>query len=316
MRIFDAHCDTIEKLCIPGTSLYENQHHCDLKRMGTYSGFLQVFACCVYPEQMGQAAFLEAEKMIDVFQQHVAQNRDFITFCQTNEEMNCVLADGKIGGILALEGGSPLNGKLENVDYFFKKGVRIITLTWNHRNELGVGAMTANEEGLTAFGKQVVKRMHELGMIVDVSHLSDKGFYDVCQCDSFPFIASHSNARAVCNHPRNLTDEMIQEIISRKGMIGINLYPPFLTTQPIATIEHAIQHIEHILTLGGEDCIGLGCDFDGIEQTPNGIYGVEDIEKLLNRLLQCNYSEALIEKIASGNFMSFLHNYTQYIKIV
>lgn len=316
MKVFDAHCDTIEKLCIPGTSLYETDFHCDLKRMEAYDGFLQIFACCVYPRYMGQSAFLQANSMIDTFKQAVAENARYISLCHTVEEMNQILDEGRIGGILALEGGSALNGKLENVDYFFKKGVRLMTLTWNHRNELGVGAVTANDEGLTPFGKQVVKRMNALGMIVDVSHLSDGGFYDVCQCSNVPFVASHSNARRICNHPRNLTDAMIAEIAKRQGMIGINLYPPFLTEKTEATIEHVLRHIEHILSIGGEDCIGLGCDFDGIDRTPKDIHGVQDIEKIYNRLLQCNYNETLVEKIVYRNFIAFLHNYKQYIKIV
>lgn len=316
MKIFDAHCDTIEKLCIPGTSLYENDAHCDLKRMDAYDGFLQIFACCVYPEYMGNDAFLQANRMMDTFLQAAAQNADHISLCYTTEEVNQVLRAGKTGGILALEGGSPLNGKLENVDYFWQKGVRLMTLTWNHRNELGVGAMTANDEGLTDFGKQVVERMNRLGMIVDVSHLSDAGFYDVCQCSNMPFVASHSNARSICNHPRNLTDAMIAEIAKRKGMIGVNLYPPFLTEQSEATIDHVVLHIEHILSVGGEDCVGLGCDFDGIATTPNDIAGVQDIEKIYNRLLQCNYKEALVEKITYRNFIAFLHNYKQYIKMI
>lgn len=316
MKIFDAHCDTIEKLCIPGTSLYENNAHCDLKRMNTYGGFLQIFACCAYPQYMGKAAFLQANHMIDTFTREMEKNADCVILCHTFEEMNRVMQTGKTGGILALEGGSPLNGKLENVDYFYHRGVRLMTLTWNHRNELGVGAMTANDEGLTTFGKAVVKRMHTLGMIVDVSHLSDAGFYDVCQCGDVPFVASHSNARHICNHPRNLTDAMITEIASRKGMIGVNLYPPFLTEQTDATVDHVVMHIEHMLSVGGEDCIGLGCDFDGIDTTPNDICGVQDIERICNRLLQCNYTESLVEKIAYRNFMVFLHNYNQYIKII
>lgn len=316
MKLFDAHCDTIEKLCVPGTSFYENDAHCDLKRMKAYDGFLQIFACCVYPQYMGDAAFMQANRMIDTFRQAAAQNAGCISLCYTTEEMNRVLQEGKMGAVLALEGGSPLDGKLENVDYFFKKGVRLMTLTWNHRNELGTGAMTANDEGLTDFGKRVVERMNHLGMIADVSHLSDAGFYDVCQCSQVPFVASHSNARQICNHPRNLKDDMIREIAKRKGMIGVNLYPPFLTEQSEATVDHVVQHIEHIISIGGEDCVGLGCDFDGIETTPKGIHGVEDIEKIYNRLLQCNYKEALVEKITYGNFIAFLHNYKQYIKIV
>ena len=316
MKIFDAHCDTIEKLSIPGNSLYESTGHCDLKRMENYQSFVQVFACCFYPEKMGMDAFLQADEMISTFLQQIEQNSSKITLCKTNEDVNHIFSKGKIGGILALEGGSPLNGKIENVDYFFNRGVRIITLTWNHRNELGVGAMTANHEGLTPFGKAVVKRMHALGMIVDVSHLSDQGFYDVCQVDSIPFIASQSNARTICNHPRNLSDDMIRELIGRKGMIGINLYAPFLSTKEPATIDHVIEHIEHILSLGGENCIGFGCDFDGMDVLPVGISGVQDLDALCNRLLQRNHSEKFIEKLTFGNFISFLHNYTQYIKIV
>lgn len=316
MKIFDAHCDTIEKLSIPGNSLYESFGHCDLKRMENYQSFVQVFACCVYPEKMGMDAFLQADNMISVFLDQIAQNNSKILLCKNSDDVNRVFSQEKIGAILALEGGSPLNGNIENVDYFFNRGVRIITLTWNHRNELGVGAMTANDEGLTHFGKDVVCRMHELGMIVDVSHLSDQGFYDVCQMDSIPFIASHSNARAICNHPRNLSDDMIREIIGRKGMIGFNLYAPFLSEKQPASIDHVIQHLEHILSLGGENCIGFGCDFDGMDLLPSGINGVQDLDTLCNRLLQRNHSEEFIEKITFRNFISFLHNYTQYIKIV
>lgn len=316
MKLFDAHCDTIEKLCVPGVSLYTNNAHCDLKRMEAYDGFLQIFACCVYPEYMGDDAFLRANRMIDAFQRQVAQNASHISLCCTVEEMDRVLQTGGTGGILALEGGSPLNRKLENLDYFYQKGVRLMTLTWNHRNELGVGAMTANDEGLTDFGKQVVERMNHLGMIVDVSHLSDAGFDDVCQCSQVPFVASHSNARRICNHPRNLMDDMIREIARRKGMIGVNLYPPFLTEQSEATVDHVVQHIEHILSVGGENCVGLGCDFDGIAVMPKDIRGVQDVGKIYNRLLQCNYSEGLVEKIMYRNFIAFLHNYKQYIKMV
>ena len=143
-------------------------------------------------------------------------------------------------------------------------------------------------------------------MAIDVSHLSEKGFWDVCEHSNKPFIASHSNAKAICKNKRNLSDEQIREIIRLGGCIGINFYPVFLTDNTYCGVCDIIKHIEHILSLGGENNLGFGSDFDGIDILPDGISGVEDYEKLINELLKLGYKESFVKKICSENFLNVL----------
>jgi len=177
-------------------------------------------------------------------------------------------------------------------------------LTWNHRNELADGVFEQESGGgLTLFGRNVVKEMNRLGMLIDVSHLGEKGFWDVIECSKSPIAATHTNAKTVCNHQRNLNDEQIKALASSGGVIGINMYSPHLTDNSKATISDVIAHIEHVISIGGEDCVGIGADFDLIEDTPEGINGTEDMYKLFDELFKLNYPQRIIEKIAGGNFL-------------
>lgn len=307
MTIFDAHCDTMGKILDYQASLYSNKFHCDITRMQEYTAFSQIFAAFVPPKYTGQAAFSRANAMLDAFDTEAASYAQHITVCRSYTELSEAWQNHQIAALLSLEGGSPLCGSLEHLQYFYNRGVRLITLTWNHRNELGCGAVSAEEgEGLTPFGFAVVEKMNALGMIIDVSHLSDAGFYDVCNASRQPFVASHSNARNLCDHKRNLTDAMILALIEREGVIGINLYPDFICKTGSATIDQVIDHIEHIAGLGGQHAIGLGCDFDGIDKTPAGIETVSDLSKLINRLLQLNYTSAFIQQFTHQNFINLI----------
>ncbi len=207
----------------------------------------------------------------------------------------------KGGALLSVEGGNALCGRLSALRMLYKLGVRSLTLTWNGRNELGVGASEGEDAaGLTDVGKNVVSLMNKLGMIVDVSHLSEKGFWDVAKTSDKAFIASHSNAKKLCGHWRNLTDEQIKEIIKRNGFIGINFCSDFLR-EGGSKISDIMRHIEHILSFGGENVVGFGGDFDGVDDLPEGIFGVQDMEKIINELLKQNYHETVINNILYGN---------------
>jgi membrane dipeptidase len=177
-------------------------------------------------------------------------------------------------------------------------------LTWNYRNQIADGVADAiTGGGLTPFGKNVVTEMNRLGMMVDVSHLSETGFWDVIGISAAPIIASHSNAKKICNHRRNLTDEQLLALMKNGGVTGINLCPDFICSDTKASMKHVIEHIEYIVALTGEDTIGLGADYDGIDATPEGLEGVQCINNLLNELLRLNYSETLVNKLAGQNFL-------------
>lgn len=310
MIVFDAHCDTAEKILDKRASLYLNSFHNDIFRMKKYEGFLQVFAICVYPAYRKEDAFIRADKMIDALLKEFHANRDFISLCLSCKDIEIALKDKKIAALISLEGASPICGRYDKLCYFYKKGVRILTLTWNDVNELGSGALSReSKKGLTAEGISMLEKMEDIGIIVDVSHLSDKGFYDVLKYSKRPFMASHSNARSICGHKRNLTDNMIESIIGRRGYIGLNLYPPFLSENINGCSADAVEHAKHIFSLGGSDILGLGCDFDGIDCTPEDISDVSKLNVLAEKFEEDGFGRENIENIFYRNFMSFLERY-------
>ena len=194
-----------------------------------------------------------------------------------------------------------LDAYLERLEEAHAMGVRAVNPTWNHVNALSGTNAEEPERGLTPQGRVFVRKMERLGMLVDVSHLSDPGFWDVAEELSGPFFASHSNARAVFSHPRNLTDEQFTAIIDHNGVVGLNLYANFLGER--ADLDTAIAHLEHWLELGGERTVALGGDLDGCSSLPEGITGIQDLDRLWERLLQRNYSEALVRALFFENLM-------------
>lgn len=291
-RIFDAHCDTLCKLLKNTESLENSSGMVGAPMMREYKSYIQVFAAWVN----GENPLMQAIMLRDKFMTE-AKNSSL----KIIEKRSDLGKDG-YGAILALENGSALCGNIEMVDVLYRLGFRLITLTWNGCNELGYGAVDSLGDGLTDFGKDVVRRMNSLGMVIDVSHLSEKGFWDVADLSTMPFVASHSNAKAICSHPRNLTNEQIKEIIARRGVIGINLYDCFLSDYGNSDINTVISHIEHIMSLGGENSIGIGTDFDGIPKSAKGLENVSCLRKLSEELLLLGYTETQIDKIMYSNF--------------
>ncbi len=229
-------------------------------------------------------------------------------------DIEAAFNEGKHAVMLTMEGGSGINGDIKNLEYFFNRGVRVFGLAWL-TNELATSNRLdqfGNDTGLTPLGIEAVKECNRLGMILDVSHLSDRSFYQVLELSKKPIMATHSNFRSLCSHSRNLTDEMAKEIIKQDGMIGLNLYTEFIDDIPnMRTAENLFRHLDHCLELGGENNIGFGCDIDGCD----GIYPAPLSEScsmhdcLLEIMQKRNYSSTLIKKIAGENHLNFLKKY-------
>ncbi|MCX7921842.1 MAG: dipeptidase [Clostridia bacterium] len=304
MIIVDAHCDTITKIMESNANLYKNESHVDIVRMKNAGNFVQFFAAFIEPAYCQAYALKRAIQIIDKFYEQLDIHKDDIMLCCNYNEIITAVNQCKVGAILSIEGGEALQGSLSALRIFYRLGVRSICLTWNHRNEIADGVADGSSGGgLTPFGRDVIKEMNSLGMLVDLSHISEKGFWDAIELSSLPIITSHSNAKKICNNKRNLNDEQIAAIRKNGGVIGINLFPSFLNEAGKATTKDIVKHIEHIVALTGYEHIGLGADFDGIDNTPEDVAGLQDIGKIFNELIRLNYPQEFIEKLAGGNFL-------------
>lgn len=219
------------------------------------------------------------------------------------------IGEGQIGTLLTIEGADALSGNIEMVEIFHRLGVRLMTLTWNHRNELADGVGEEYAGGLSGFGREVIAEMNRLKMIVDVSHIHEKGFWDVMAVTKLPVMASHSNAKAVCGHRRNLTDEQIIALRDHKGFVGLNYMADFLRDGGGATITDVVRHVDRFAALGALSVLGLGSDFDGIEKSPEGVNGPQDVPLIFDALLQAGYSEEQVSGIAFDNLARYLEQY-------
>jgi len=310
MNIIDLHCDTMfiiyreEYENREKVELYSNKLHVDIKKLKNSNSLAQFFALFINLEKLpqGQKPLEYCLGMLDRFHMEIQQNSQNIAFARNFKEMEENKKLGKISAFLTIEEGGAIQGRLCNLRNFYRLGVRLMTLTWNYPNEIGYPNFREDcrGKGLTDFGKQVVREMNELGMVIDVSHMSDGGFYDVAHLSSSPFIASHSNARAVKDHPRNLTDDMIKILAQKGGVMGINFCADFLGDSGITHIEDIIKHIKHIRNVGGIDVISLGTDFDGIECQLE-IQNFGQMGKLTSALEREGFSTEEIEKICFKN---------------
>ncbi len=302
MKYVDMHCDTLYKMLQKkkqgeGCSLAENDGHIDLVKLKKGNALLQNFAMFVEWKKCDNPKD-EVLRMVDLF----------------NER------NGKMSALLTIEEGAACLGDLDNLELFYDLGVRMMTLTWNYPNEIGFPNLPKTdseppvdhrtpdtEHGLTPFGIELVERMEELGMIVDVSHLSDAGFYDVLRATKKPFVASHSNARAVSPWVRNLTDDMLRSLADRGGVAGLNFCADFLTeveagTYNPGTMEAVVTHARHMIKVGGTECLGIGSDFDGID-TNEGIPDYTYMPKLEEAFNRAGFREAECDKIFRDNVL-------------
>ena len=213
--------------------------------------------------------------------------------------------EGKPHFMLSIEGCEVFQDGIEKVALWRERGVRMGAPVWNHQNKLGTPAKKNARDGLTPYGVKVVKEMQRLGMAVDVSHLNERGFYDLFLKGDRPPMASHSCCRALCDHFRNLTDDQIRMMIQYGGFIGVNFYPAFLSADKEADSVTIAQHIDHICQLGGADIVGFGSDFDGIELLPEDVRHPGEMGNLLRALRDYGYNEEAIERIAGKNLLDY-----------
>ena len=311
MFICDCHCDTLTELYNKNASLYENEQHFDIKRQIALGGGLQFCAIYVPTEVFRyQGGLRYTLCLLDKYNQEIKklhENGIDVLQVRTAEDAGNVLKH-KAATLLAIEEGGAIDGSLEALRCLYELGVRAMTLTWSNRNDIADGI---NEEatgsGLTLFGKQVVAEMNRLGMLVDVSHISTAGFWSVIETSTKPIIATHSNAKSLCSHPRNLNDEQIKALAQNGGLAGITFAGQFLEKDwRNACIESVYKHIDYMLNLiGNDDHIGFGSDFDGISHPPYNIQGVQDYKPLIEYLSKY-YSDETINKITHQNVINLL----------
>ena len=281
-RMFDLHCDTLTRDAYPARgrtpdrgTLDDPVFHLALSKMPAGTAWVQCFAIFVPDSLRGQDAADFFDRHAASFQRQMEQNRDRVRACRTGADLSEALEAGKFAAILTVEGGAVLAGRLERVQAIHDAGVRMLTLTWNGPNELGSGHDTPG--GLTAFGREAVAEMERLGVVADVSHLNDRGFEDLLAAAKKPFAASHSNARSVCGHRRNLPDEFIREMVRRECLIGLNYSRSFLSDEGRGSLEDLYRHVCRFLELGAERCLALGSDYDGTDIHPD----LDSVEKSL-----------------------------------
>ncbi len=312
----DMHCDTLLRSMLKGSSsLYDGEGMQSIKKMREAGQMCQFFAVFFPPRDMpAQDGFQLPEDEVlwrmltDNLTKEVEAHSDIIAMARSAEEIRDNFAAGKMSAVLSIEDGRMVNGDMERLISLKEQGVCAISLTWNLPNCFGAPNSkdrTVMNTGLTPFGKEAVGVMNDLGILVDVSHLSDGGFWDVVKLTRKPFVATHSNCRALCPHTRNLTDEMIRALSEKGGVSGINFGPEFLNADTAckdSRVEELVAHVLHFIKVGGEDCVGLGTDFDGI----GGSFEIghpTEMDKLFAALSQKGLTERQLDKLGSGNVL-------------
>ena len=308
--VFDLHCDTalgmVGRTRQPGPGLRSNNLHIDLERASTLAGYCQCFACFTTPmmRQWYQRSPEEIfQREMDAVLAQVDRNSDLISQAFSAADVSKNLETGKMSAILTIEGPAGFGFDPALLEDLWKVGFRITTLGWNEDNVLSGSHMTGG--GLTDLGREYVREAQRLGMLIDVSHLSDRGFFDIMDMTQAPIIASHSNSRAVRNHSRNLSDEMFMEIVNTGGVAGLNLYADFIGEN--ADLDKCCDHVFHFMELDPSGRhIALGGDLDGCEVIPAGFTGVQDYPKLSARLLERGLDEQTVRNIFWNNALGVM----------
>jgi len=308
-------------LSTTAVSLKENDLMIDINKLKKSDVLLQCFAMFTYLKEVN-SPYKYVNELIDLYEQEIEKNSFDIAFAKSYSDIQKNKDSNKISAFLTIEEGEAIEGSIENLIHFYNRGVRMITLTWNFENCIGFGNKRIIENGecvgytpdkvngLKPFGFEVVEKMEELGIIVDVSHLSDAGIYDIIDIAKKPFVASHSNARTICNHPRNLTDDMIKKMANKGCISGLNFYPEFLSKnfsnrERKAYIDDTIDMLKYMVNVGGSEFVALGSDYDGfsdiLEWKDAGGTGC-----LTDAMEREGFSTSLIENITYKNALRII----------
>ncbi len=314
LKYFDLHCDTLYECYEADKGLCENDLCIDRAKVSGYDRYAQFFAlfCGAKPPEPipGRRSLLDLpveerlDAMLNTAREQFLLNRDWLYPCVCKEDLE--ERPDRCAAFLSIEGAELLCTEA-HIQRAYDAGVRMVTLSWNGQNQYACGATTDNDAGLTTRGRALVHDLVEQGIILDVSHLSDAGFWELCAETEAPFAATHSNSRKVCPNVRNLTDLQFLEILRRGGLVGINLYGPFLRDggKP-ATLTDVVRHIDHFCELGGRDILAIGADFDGCDSLPEGISSAADLEKLAEELLRRNCLQSTVDGLFFDNARNFI----------
>ena len=308
--VFDLHCDTALELLGKDLrspkSLKKNNLHIDLDRAKKLPGYCQCFACFTTPymkEWMQVSPEMVFQLELDVILAELERNKRTMSLAYTADEVRRNLENGKMSAILTIEGPAGFGFDPELLEDLYKVGFRISSLGWNEQNPLTGSHKTGG--GLTDLGREYVKTAQKLGMIIDVSHISDEGFWDIMKVTEKPIVATHSNSRAVCDNSRNLTDDMFRAIVETGGVAGFNQCAPFVGEKP--NLDTICDHILHFLELDPDGThIALGGDLDGCEELPEGFDGVQSYPAMAQRLLERGVDEKLLHIIFWNNALEVM----------
>ena len=318
--VIDGHCDTLLRLKTQEQGLAPylpefdvDRGQVDLVRLQAGGVTAQNFACFVRPRLGPAQAAHETLRLLDLFYRYQEAHAGELSLATCAADVERAKAEGKVAGLLSMEGAEGLEGDLSVLRLMYRLGVRWMGLTWSLRNQVADGVAEARTDGgLTTFGVQSVEEMNRLGMIVDIAHLAPAGVRDVFEVCQGPVVASHANAHALCPVPRNLTDAQLEGIARSGGVVGAVFVPGFITDgEEQATIEMLLGHVDHMVSVMGVDHVGLGSDFDGFGGTPPT--GLEDVSQLPNvtaALLARGYAVEDVRKILGGNWLRVLRQVT------
>ncbi|MDO7905754.1 membrane dipeptidase [Paenibacillus sp. JX-17] len=311
-RVADFHCDVLSKLQMNSTLNFQEDERLDVHAARLKEGrvLLQTFAIYL-SEKLGRPTFEHIAEQISIFYSKVAAGLSGsgtlqpLQWRDQAERLASYTGHDKSWALLALEGVDGLEGRLMYVDLCYLLGVRVMGITWNYANWAADGILEQRNGGFSTKGRAFIKRCGELGLLLDVSHLSEHGFWELMELSDKPPIASHSNTRACCSHPRNLTDEQITALVAREGRIGITFVPQFTKAAVPVTNTDLLKHLEHICSRGGASHIMFGSDFDGIETHIQGLEHAGKYPSLIDLLLK-HYPEPIVRGWTSGNAFSYL----------
>ncbi len=297
MRLFDLHCDTLGYGQSVGAAITRNSYGVDIHRGRNYASWTQAFAAFIPDALPAEEARQWCEGMLDTAERWVADTPDFF-IVRREEELTASVPACR--ALLTVENGGALAAEREYLQHLYARGIRLVTLTWNGDNPWGSGCL-GTTDGLTAAGVQAVQDLEELHTIVDVSHLNEPGFWQVARLAKKPFVATHSNATAICPHPRNLTDDQFRAIRDAGGVVGLTLYAPFLGGTDLTAVQ---RHLEHFLSLDGESTVCIGADLDGMS-IPEDWDGISVMSRLWQHLADAGYPHRLLDAVFYTNALTF-----------
>lgn len=310
LTLIDLHNDVLEQMLIDTAYHWmprHTYHHTDIPRLIEGGVDVQFFVIWIDPRDgkpYQHNPYQGAQVALGLFNRELNLYPEFVQQARTLDEALAINLDNKIAAVMCVEGGHVIENDINKLIQLYDDGMCYLTITWNNSTDWAVSAQDARSSsvGLNDFGRQVIQTLDSLGVIIDVSHVGIKTVSDILETTVNPIVATHSGARAICDHYRNLYDEQIEAIAAGGGVVGIVFYPYFISGSRTASIEQVIEHIEHIVNLVGIDHVALGSDFDGIERTVTGLEDVSKFPNLTYVLLERGYSREEVAKILGGNF--------------